>query len=171
MTEQLDTPDDFASDGDEDFAELESLINPKPAKPDGLDELEELLGEAMASKLEHDRIKEARAKSKSGFGNTPEDLERIRRWELANEWRSAANVAFFERNECACGKHHTVFQALMLRQIGRANPKNIRWTAFADSDRVDYSLPRETAIRVSKVPMCQVCSADQGYSLVTDWTW
>lgn len=171
MTNQLDTPDDFVTDSDEDFADLESLINPKPPVPDGLDELEELLGEAMAQKVEADRVKEARLRAKSGYGNSAEDLARIKAWELAREWVAVANVAFFERNECNCGKHHTVFHSLMLRQVGRINPKNIRWTAFADTDTVSKALPKETAVRVSKVPFCQCCTHEHGYWLSSDWSW
>lgn len=167
----LDTAEDLG-DSDEDFTELESLLSPPKPEVDGLDELEELLGEAMAAKLDADKVKLARAKAKSGFSNTPDDLERIRKWELANEWRPAANVAFFERSQCSCGKHHTVFRQLMLRQVGRLNPNNNRWTVLSrENDIINAKLPKETAMRITKVPICPACCADTGYSLSSHWTW
>lgn len=173
MTNQIDTIDDIA-DGDEDYAELEQLINPGKPVPDaddpeeGFDELEELLGEAMKEKQLGETVKQARARAKSGYQLGADDLARIRAWELAREWLPVANVALFHRYACACGNHQTVFEGRMLEQRHRIQRTSNRWTAQATEQP---GLPKKTAIRKSTVPMCQRCTADAGYSLVTDLEW
>lgn len=173
---------DFSDDpsADLDDLEIDSLANPKPTATtsdaeeealDDFDDLENLLGEAMELKATADKVKAARAKAKSGFGNTPEDLERIRRWELANEWKPVANVALFKRYVCACGKHSTVFEGMMLEQIGRYNPRNKRWTAFDAGQVMSADLPKRTAIRRMEVSMCPVCLPEQGFSLTDGLEW
>jgi len=167
-TNQLtDTPDDFD--------ELEALLNPKPTpdsdEPDAgeeIDELEALLGEAMADKKLSETVKAARAKAKGGFGLSADDLERIRRWELAKEWLPVANVALFRRYTCHCGFHATLFEGLMLEQKHRHDKHANRWTT---QETAQAALPNKTAIRKSNVPLCQRCAASQGYSLVTDIEW
>ncbi len=169
---EADLADDIA-DCDDDFAELDALINPKPV-PDaddpeeGFDELEELLGEAMKERKLGESVKSARAKARSGYQLAPDDLERIRKWELAREWQAATNVALFHRYACACGNHQTVFEGLLLEQRSRTNATSIRWTAQATPTA---GLPKKTAIRKSTVPMCQRCTAQAGYSLNTDLEW
>jgi hypothetical protein len=165
-----------AADTDEDFAELDELLNPKPT-PDAddpdeaeeeIDELEALLGEALADKKVADHVKAARAKAKSGFGLSAEDLERIRKWELAKEWLPVANTALFKRYVCTCGFHTTVFEGLMLEQRHRHSSHANRWTV---QEAALASLPNKTAIRTARIPMCQRCAASKGYSLVTDLEW
>jgi hypothetical protein len=159
--------------GDEDFSDLEALINPKPLpdadEPDeGFDELEELLGEAMDAQREITRVKELRKKQKGGFGLSAEDEARIRAWELAREWTAVANCAIFKRYECACGYHSTVFEGLMLEQKHRHDKHANRWTAQETSVA---ALPNNTAIRTKPIPMCQRCANSKGFSLVTDLQW
>jgi hypothetical protein len=172
MTIQVDTLDDIT--GDDDFAELEALVNPKPAKPDaddpdeGFDELEELLGEALKEKALGESVAKARAKARSGYKLADEDLARIRAWELAREWLPVANVALFHRYACACGNHQTIFEGRLLEQRHRTQAASNRWTSQASEQP---GLPRKTALRKSLVPMCQRCSAASGYSLVTDLEW
>ena len=166
-----------ATDTDEDFAELDELLNPKPL-PDAdqpndeaeeeIDELEALLGEAMADKKVADHVKVARAKAKSGYGLSADDLERIRKWELAKEWLPVANTALFKRYVCACGYHSTVFEGLMLEQRHRHSGHANRWTT---QEAALASLPNKTAIRTAQIPMCQRCAAGKGYSLVTELEW
>lgn len=160
--------------------ELEGLLdNPRPAKasaddldPDeGFDELEALLGDAMAAKAATDKVKAARAKAKSGYQLAPDDLERIRRWELANEWRTVANTILMHRYTCNCGKHSTVFEAMMVEQVGRYNPGNHRWTAQQPGPDVDESLPCRTVVRKSLVPVCPACLPEYGYSLTGCQEW
>jgi hypothetical protein len=168
-------PTDQLTDSDEDFNELEALLNPKPTpdsdepdEVDELDELEALLGEAMADKKLAENVKASRAKAKGGFGLSAEDLERIRKWELAREWQPVANVALFHRYTCQCGFHATLFEGLMLEQHHRADSHANRWTS---QETEQPALPSKTAIRKSTVPLCQRCAAGHGYSLVTDMVW
>ena len=169
--QQVDTFNDTT--GDEDFAELETLLNPKPmpdaADPEeGFDELEELLEGAMAERQDAQKVKDARAKAKGGYGLSPEDEERIRKWELAKEWLPVSNTAIFKRYVCACGYHSTVFEGLMLEQRHRHDKHANRWTTQEASQA---NLPNNTAIRVKQIPMCQRCANGKGYSLVTDVIW
>lgn len=151
-----------------DFAELDALLAPPPpatqAKLDELDELDSLLEEAKADAKLAQQVKEARAKAKSGYGNTPDDLERIRKWELAREWLPVANTALFNRYECQCGHHTTVFQQLMLEQAHRQQRATVRWTAATS-----YSpgLPRRAKVTAYLVPMCQRCCRDHGFQLTS----
>ena len=165
MTQQLDYIDQ-----DEDFTELEALINPKPTPDagddDGFDELEALLGEALADRKT--TVKQLRAKAKGGFGLSTEDQGRIRAWELAKEWLPVANTALFKRYACVCGFHTTVFEGLMLEQRHRHSSHANRWTV---QEAALASLPNKTAIRTTRIPMCQRCAASKGYSLVTDLEW
>ena len=161
------------SEGDEDFAELEALVNPKPApdaddEEEGFDELEELLEGAMAERNDAQKVKDARAKAKGGYGLSPEDLERIRKWELAKEWLPVSNTAIFKRYVCACGYHSTVFEGLMLEQKHRHDTHANRWTSQETSVA---NLPNNTAIRVKHIPMCQRCANGKGFSLATDVIW
>lgn len=163
---QLDT-------GDEDFAELETILNPRPVPDsdeveDGFDELEALLGAAMKEKKLVEAVKATRAKAKSGYGLSAEDLERIRRWELAKEWTPVANVALFHRYVCNCGFHTTIFEGLMLEQRHKADQHANRWTS---QDNETENLPSKTAIRKTGIIMCQRCAGANGYSLVTDLEW
>lgn len=180
-----------AADGQEEFLDedLETPTNPPPSRErrnpaehrtwadtqqpsDGITEdLDDLLAEAMQQRRVGDAVKAARARAKAGYGNTPEDLERIRRWEAANEWRSVADVALFHRFKCACGKHSTVFEGMMVEQIGRRNPELHRWTAVAEGTQQSDDLPKRTAIRISKVPMCPVCLPEKGFSLADGLEW
>ncbi len=174
MTQSIDTIDDLA-DSDEDFSELDSLINPRPVPDaeapdadDDLDELEALLGEAMADRKIAEAVKQARAKAKGGFGLSAEDQERIRKWELAKEWLPVANCAVFKRYVCQCGYHSTVYESLMLEQRHRHSQHANRWTR---QEAAVADLPNRTAIRSVKIPMCQRCALGKGYSLVTNLEW
>lgn len=166
-TDQL--PD---NDNDNDFEELEAILNPKPVRdagePDDFDELEALLGEAMADKKLAVSVKAARAKAKSGFGLSAEDLARVKKWELAKEWLPVTNVALFRRYTCQCGFHVTIFEGLMLEQRHRADRHAKRWTS---QDSEQPGLPCRTAIRKSEVPLCQRCAAANGYPLSTELEW
>ena len=154
-----------------DFSELDDLLKPpapaaqtKLDELDELDELDGLLAEAKAESKLAQQVKEARARAKSGYGNTPEDQERIRKWELAREWLPVANTALFERYECQCGHHQTVFKQLMLEQVHRFSKTVTRWTA---ATTYTPGLPRRTKVSAYLVPMCQRCCRDQGFQLTS----
>jgi len=154
-----------------DFDELESIINPKPTRDSDsgdFDDLEALLGEALADKKQIEQVKAARAKAKGGFGLSAADLERIKSWELVKEWLPVANVALFHRYTCNCGFHVTLFEGLMLEQRHRSDSRANRWTS---QDEEQSGLPMKTAIRKSDVLMCQRCAAGNGYPLATDLEW
>ena len=160
-------------ESDEDFAELDEMLNPRP-KPDaddpeeGFDELEELLDGAMKERADEQRVKDARAKAKGGYGLSPDDLERVRQWELRREWIAVSNTAIFKRYICACGYHSTVFEGLMLEQRHRHDKHANRWTA---QDASVANLPNNTAVRVKKIPMCQRCASGKGFPITSDVIW
>jgi hypothetical protein len=168
----IDGPEDTL-DSDEDFQELESLINPKPV-PDaddpeeGSDELEELLAGAMEERKLDEYAKAARTKAKGGYGLSADDLERIRQWELRREWIAVSNTAIFKRYICACGYHSTIFEGLMLEQRHRSDSHANRWTA---QDASVANLPNNTAVRVKKIPMCQRCASSKGFPISSEVIW
>ncbi len=159
-------------DIEEEFAELLAEVEAEDgqavASGDGFDELEALLGEAVEAQSEAAKLKELRKKQKGGFGLSEDDLERIRKWELAKEWIAVSNTAIFKRYVCSCGFHSTVFEGLMLEQRHRHDKHANRWTAQSTSIA---SLPNNTAIRTKPIPMCQRCALGKGFSLVTDLQW
>jgi hypothetical protein len=142
--------------------ELEALL------ADPVDELDSLLADAMSEHNEAKSVVEARKRAKGGFGLGKDDLERIRKWELAKEWLPVANVALFRRYTCQCGFHATVYEGLMLEQRHRHSTHANRWT---DQKTSVASLPNKSAIRKSAVPMCRRCATGKGYSLATDLEW
>ena len=159
---------------DPDFAELQADLEAAQVAPlavagdDAFDELENLLAEVKASAAETKAVKDARARAKSRYGNTPEDLARIKAWELAREWKSVANCALFKRFECVCGFHATVFSGLLLEQTHRYLRLSNRWTA---QDAAIADLPNKTAIAKVKVPVCQRCAISKGWGLNTELEW
>ena len=169
MQNLTDNPEDNVVDEMEaDFADL--MSNPKPSRDaadEGFGDMDDLLAEALQEAADRAKVVEARKKAKSGFGLSEDDQERIRRWELAKEWKPVANVAMFKRYTCTCGFHSTVFEGLMLEQVHRTSKIN-RWTA---QESAQASLPNTSAIRHAKIPMCQRCCASKGYSLQTDLQW
>lgn len=169
--------DNFADvQGDADFDELEAILNPKPT-PDadkgdpeeGFAELDELLAEAIQDKKVAEQVKAARAKAKGGFNLSPEDLERIRRWELEKEWKAVAVAAVFLRTECSCGYHSTIFQQLMLEQKHRNDQHANRWTQQLPDTIPD--LPSKTIIRKQMTAMCQWCAEEKGFPLTGATYW
>lgn len=179
---ELDTLKPHAGDNESIEEEMEALIaqadledsaddEPAPlptSDANDLDELEALLGEAMADAKDVQAVKAARAKAKGGFGLSADDLDRIRKWELAKEWLPVANVALFRRYTCQCGYHSTVYEGLMLEQRHRHSKAANRWTT---QDSSVASLPNKSAIRKTSVPMCQRCADSKGFSLITDLEW
>lgn len=135
------------------------------------DPLDDLLAESLAASREALEAKLARERRKRGGQSAEqqaEDAERIRRWELAHEWRPVANVALFERHECACGKHHTIFRQLMTRQRHRHLRDSQRWQQ-ADAALAD--LPNEVVVQKWETPMCPTCAPQAGFEFrrVTEW--
>lgn len=154
---------------DEDFAALTAELEAQPARrADDIDELEADLAQAKANRDEATAVKQARERSKSRYGNTPEDLERIKRWELSREWEAVANVGLFRRYECNCKAHFTVFEGMMLEQKHRSMRTSNRWTRV---EAAQANLPNKTAIRKTAVASCQRCTAAKGWDLATDLIW
>lgn len=164
--EPLPTGRQLAADAD---TELEDLLTESQA--DDSDPLAELLAESLAATREALEAKAARDRAKRGGQSATqqaEDAERIRRWELAHEWKAVANVALFERHECACGRHQTIFRQLMTRQQHRHLRDSQRWQQ-ADASLTD--LPNEVVVQKWQTPMCPACSPQAGFEFrnVTEW--
>ena len=153
--------------------DLEDLLAESQAddSPDDSDPLDELLAESLAAAREQLEAKAARERAKRGgqsASEATEDAERIRRWELAHEWKAVANVALFERHTCACGRHQTIFRQLMTRQQHRHLRDSQRWQR-ADASLAD--LPNEVVVQKWETPMCPACAPQAGFEFrnVTEW--
>lgn len=149
--------------------ELDDLLEESLEESD--DPLNELLAESLAATREALEAKAARERRKRGGQSAEqqaEDAERIRRWELAHEWKAIANVALFERYTCACGRHQTIFRQLMTRQQHRHLRDSQRWQQ-ADAALAD--LPNEVVVQKWETPMCPACSPQVGFEFrnVTEW--
>ena len=151
-------------------AELEALLTEVPS---GLDPLEALFQEAKASIKDAQAAKDARERIKRGMGSAKDkaaDEERIRRWELANEWKSVASVALFERYRCACGRQQTIFRQFMERQEHRHLRGSMRWQKV---EELKIDLPQEIAVQKWETPICTECSETLGFAFrpgkVTEW--
>ena len=134
-------------------------------------ELDELLEESMAAARERLEAKAAHDRAKRGgqsAAEQAEDAERIRRWELAHEWKTVANVALFERHTCACGRHQTIFRQLMTRQQHRHLRGSQRWQ---QADASIANLPNEVVVQKWETPMCPACAPHAGFEFrnVTEW--
>jgi len=149
--------------------ELDDLLAESQA--DNSDPLDDLLAESLAATREAQQAKEARERIKRGgqsAAQQAEDAERIKRWELQNEWKAVANVALFERYRCACGRQQTIFRQLMTRQQHRHLRDSQRWQQ-ADAALTD--LPNEVVVQKWETPMCPACSPQVGFEFrnVTEW--
>lgn len=149
--------------------ELDDLLT--ESTDSSADPLAELLAESLAATREALEAKAARERAKRG-GQSPaqqaEDAERIRRWELAHEWKPVANVALFERHTCACGRHQTIFRQLMTRQQHRHLRDSQRWQ---QAEASIASLPNEIVVQKWESPMCPACAPQAGFEFrnVTEW--
>ena len=151
--------------------DLEDLLTESQSSLEADDPLNELLAESLAATREQLEAKAARERAKRGglsAAQQAEDAERIRRWELAHEWKAVANVALFERHTCACGRHQTIFRQLMTRQQHRHLRDSQRWQR-ADASLAD--LPNEVVVQKWKTPMCPACAPQAGFEFrnVTEW--
>lgn len=151
------------------FDELEALdCN---GENETLDDLEALLGESMASVKEEAEAKAARERIKRGGQSTAErqaDAERMRRWELAHEWKIVANVGLFKRYACTCGSVTTVFEGLMTRQTHRHLRDSSRWQVV---QAVRADLPNETMIQHHPRTTCPECAGKLGFDLSRAGEW
>lgn len=147
------------------LAESVVMAAEEPTKPT-LD-LDDLLAESMVSVKAEREAKAARERLKRGglsAADQAADAERIRQWELANEWKVVANVAMFERYRCACGRQQTIFRQLMQRQQHRHLRDSMRYQR-AETQKAD--LPNEIAVQKWEVPMCTHCSPAAGFDFNT----
>lgn len=146
-------------------SDLEALLT------ESIDPLDELLAESLAATREAADAKIARERIKRGGGSAKERAEdeaRIQRWELAHEWKPVANVALFERHECACGRHQTIFRQLMIRQQHRHLHMSQRWQQTTASIA---DLPSEVVVQKWASPICVQCAPRAGFTFnnVTEW--
>lgn len=160
---------ELEDDSDEALTDLlEGLMEADEAEADPLDAL---LEESMGAVREAKEAKAARERVKRG-GQTAaeqaEDAERIRRWELANEWKAVANVAVFGRHVCSCGHVSLSFSQLMVRQQHRHLRDSQRWQA---STKNSAGLPSETVIRERAVLMCGDCAPVHGFNMQNPTIW
>lgn len=157
--------------GEDGMGDLEALLEDSRTIPDA-DPLEDLLAESMAATKEAQAAKAARERIKRGGLTAKEreaDEERIRRWELQNEWRAVANVALFERHRCNCGRQQTIFRQLMERQEHRHLRGSFRWQKTTASKA---GLPNEIVVQKWETPMCTYCSTQAGFDFsgsVKEW--
>lgn len=148
--------------------ELDDLLAESTSTVDPLDEL---LAESLVATREAQEAKAARERAKRGglsAAQQAEDNDRIRRWELAHEWKAVANAALFERHSCACGKHQTIFRQLMTRQQHRHLRDSQRWQ---QADASIANLPNEVVVQKWETPMCPACAPQAGFEFrnVTEW--
>ena len=167
-TEVKDDSDEALTDLLEELMEADEADEADGAEADPLDAL---LEESMGAVREAKEAKAARERAKRG-GQTAaeqaEDAERIRRWELANEWKAVANVAVFDRYTCACGSSQLVFSQLMVRQSHRHLRDSQRWQA---STKNSAGLPSETVVRERAVMMCAGCAPAHGFNMQNPTIW
>lgn len=195
MIHQAEHEDDLALDldqyedeeenegGDADFdALLADALDPstaddaKPTSPAGdFDDLDALLSDAVALT---NRQREARQAAKAiaaarkqlnRGGLAMAEIEAIKasiaQWEEVHIWQNIANVAVFERANCAnCGFESYHFQALMVKQQHRTNASARRLTR---TTAVDVTLPREIRYTQVTLPLCERCAMDSGWAGIT----
>jgi len=164
------TAEELELEDDSDEA-ITDLLEELMTADEEVDPLDALLEESLETVREAKEAKAARERAKRG-GQTAaeqaEDAERIRRWELANEWKAVANVAVFDRHDCSCGHVSLSFSQLMTRQQHRHLRDSQRWQA-TDKNLVD--LPSETVYRERHVRMCTNCAPVHGFSLTAATIW
>jgi hypothetical protein len=160
------TEDDF--DDQDSFSE--DLPFPDSDKDSGgVDLLESLLQESLSTIKDRAFVKEGRKKLAQGKYNTAEKAEidaKIKEWELAREWKPAANVAMFNTQSCRCGSRHAIFSGWFQRQHHRKS--NIdRWVR-PEADPIP-SLPNERQdLELSPTTICASCAPAQGFYLPTE---
>lgn len=149
--------------------ELEDLLAESTTTADPL---EELLAESLTATREAREAKAARERRKRGgqsAAQQAEDAERLRRWELAHEWKPVANVALFERHTCnSCGRHQTIFRQLMQRQQHRHLRDSQRWQQV-EASKAD--LPNEVVVQKWETPMCPACAPQAGFEFKNVMEW
>lgn len=79
------------------------------------------------------------------------------------EWRALANVAFFRREACACGKVHYSFLRMMQRITTTSGKPVTRWAVGAD---LTLTLPKEVIYEDAKIEMCHDCATSMGFDLL-----
>lgn len=138
----------------------------------GLEALDALLSESLASAREASATAAARERLKRGAGTAAEraeDAARIAEWEARREWDAVANVALFHNFTCACGETRTnVFQGLFAREVHRVLGFSQRWRRVTTADA---SLENEVAIRECQVPMCTACATGKGWDVDNAYGW
>lgn len=127
--------------------------------------LESLLAESLDTIHKRAEVKDLRKRKAAGNLRTGKELEeantKIREWEMAREWKAAANVAMFNVQQCSCGSTHSVFSGWFQRQAHRSSKIN-RWIR-PDAEPL-ASLPKERQdLHLPNTTICASCAASQGY--------
>lgn len=142
-------------------------IKAPPPPPDDLPDLDDLLGvaltQAAVTKADKD-LSKARAQLAAGNSGrlTPEDLARIRAWELAHDWTAVANVAVFIQHQCRCGTYNNTFEGLFIKEQHRRFPDSVQHRRVTGALA---RLPNETAIQVRAVDLCGDCAPAAGWNV------
>lgn len=145
---------------------------PAVAPASDFDDLNALLGEAMAATKETEQAKLARERLKRGGLSAAEreaDAARIADWEARHEWRAEANVALFVEITCeTCNTYSTSFSHFMQRQVHRHLRDSQRWTTV---DNCKADLPNEVVLQKKLTAMCDECAPAKGWLLESATTW
>lgn len=161
------------------------MSQPLPATSDpqaDFADLDALLGESVAQRDAEREAKAARErlrKRSSGSGRTPEEIAadeaRVRDWEMKHDWQATAAVALFEKHKCVnCGRGHTIFRQLMLKQQHRVFPDTTRWQQVDEIAEQYADLPKEIQVEKWEAGMCTNCAGEFGFDFqltaVSEWT-
>ena len=132
----------------------------------GFDDLESLLQESLSTIKDRAFVKEGRKKLAQGKYNTAEKAAidaKIKEWEMAREWKPAANVAMFNTQSCRCGSRHAVFSGWFQRQHHRKSSID-RWVR-PEAEPLS-SLPNERQdLELAQTTICATCAPAQGFYL------
>jgi len=127
-------------------------------------DLDALLTESVEIRAAQQNLKTAR-KAVALTSATPEERaaieSKIREWEAKSEWKPAAVVAMFTKQECTCcGSIHSTFAGIFQRQEHRTNTLS-RWVREKTPSHLN--LPREQKHNVEHTAFCVLCADAAGF--------
>lgn len=133
--------------------------------------LDDLLTESLIAVKEKKEVAEARKRLANGgakFGNSSEDLTRLRDWESKNLWEAETLVACFQKSSCRhCQSQRMVFSGYFVRDTHKTDKSHSRrWVAIPETGTPELTkLPKETAYIRAEVPMCVDCMPQGGWDM------
>lgn len=133
--------------------------------------LDDLFAESMAEAKAVEEVKKAR-KAVTYTGKDALTAEArnslqmtIRSWEARREWKPAASVVMFSRQQCqSCGQFHTQFVGFFQRQEHRSLGTADRWIPSVRPQTWD-KLPRESKYQDSHTELCEDCAEKLGFEV------